>query len=118
MRQIGAREANGGQRRQRELGEVDVVQPDDREVLGHAQPFVVGGAQNANGGHVVRANDRGRARGERLQLPKSGHAALRRVVALDDPLLLNCQPGGLHRRAKVVLAGDGRVQLVRAGKKG
>jgi hypothetical protein len=53
-----------------------------------------------------------------LQLLKAGHAALERVVALDDPLLLDRQPGGLHGGAEVVLARDGRVQLVRSGEKG
>jgi hypothetical protein len=59
----------------------------------------------------------GRA-GQRLQLRKAGHAALERVVALDDPLLLDGQARVLHGRAKVVFARDGRVQLVRPGEKG
>jgi hypothetical protein len=62
--EIGAREADGGERGQRELGESDVVEADDREIVGHAQAFHVGGAQNADGGHVVGADDGGGARGE------------------------------------------------------
>ena len=90
-REIGAGEADGGQGRQRELGEVDVVEADDGEVLGHAQAFHVSGAQDADGGHVVGADDGRGARGERLQLAEAGDAALERVVALDDPLFLDRQ---------------------------
>ena len=52
-RQVGAREADGRKGRQRELGEVDVVEADDGEVLRYAQALNVGGAQHADGGHVV-----------------------------------------------------------------
>ena len=50
---VGAREADGGERRKSELGKVDVVEADDAEILGHTQTFHVGGAQDANGGHIV-----------------------------------------------------------------
>ena len=87
--EIGAGEADGGQRGQRELGEVNVVEADDGEVLGHAQAFHVGGAEDADGGHVVGADDGRGARGEGLQLAVAGDAAFERVVALDDPLFLD-----------------------------
>ena len=52
--------------------------------------------------------------GERLQLSKAGDAAFKRVVALDDPILLDGQLGRIHRSAEVVFARDGRMELVRS----
>ena len=53
-----------------------------------------------------------------LNCSKPGDAALERVIALDDPLFLKRQTGGLHGGAEVVLARDGGVQAVRAGEEG
>src|ERR1035438_4870141 len=67
-RQVGTREADGGKRRQRELGEVDIVQADDRKVLRYAQALHAGGAQYADGGHVVGTENGRGPGGQRLHL--------------------------------------------------
>jgi len=58
------------------------------------------------------------ASGEILQLSIANHAALERVVALDHPTWLDSDATSLHRRAIIVFAGDGRVQLVWPSEKG
>ena len=91
LRQVNAGEPDGGERRKRELGEIDVVEADDGQILGHAQALHVGGAQNADGGHVIRADDCCGPCCRALQFPEAGYAALEGVVALDDPFLLDGQ---------------------------
>ena len=115
---IRPREADAGERGQREFGEIDVVEADNGEILGHAEACQIGRAENADGGHVVGTDEGGGTRGELVQLLEARNASLQRVIALDDPFLLQRQAGGLHGGAEVVLARDGRVQAVRAGQKG
>ena len=116
VREVGAGEADGGQRGQGEFGEVNVVEADDGEVMGDAEAFHVCGAQDADGGHVVGADDGRGARGEGLQLAVAGDASFEGVVALDDPLFLEGEAGGLDGGAEVVFAGDGGMEFVGAGK--
>ena len=52
--------ADGGQRRVDIAREGDIVKPDDRQVLGDAQPAFLGGLQRADGHHVVGQEDGGR----------------------------------------------------------
>ena len=114
--QVNAGEPDGGERRKREFGEINVVEADDGQILGHAQVLHVGGAQNADGGHVIGTDDCGGPRASRLEFAEPRYAALEGVVAFDDPFFLDGQFAFLHCGPKVVLAGDGGVQLVRAGK--
>ena len=90
-REIGAGEPDRGERGQRELGKIDVIETDDREILRHAKTLHVGGAQNADGGHVIGADDGGGTSGELAQLLEARDAALEGVVAFDDPLFLQLQ---------------------------
>src|ERR1700722_6454477 len=115
---VGAREADGGGGGKRVLCECDIVQADHRKILRHAEALSVGCAQNADSGHVVRADDGGGTSGELAQLFKTGDAALKGVVTFDDPFFLKLQVGGLHGGTEVVLPGDGGVKAVWAGKKG
>ncbi len=85
---IGAREADGGEGRQRVLGESDIVEADNRHIMGYAEALHVGGAQNADGGHVIGADDSGGTSGELAQLFEASDTALEGVGRiLDDPLL-------------------------------
>ena len=88
-RQVSAGQTDSGERGQGEFCEIDVVEADDGQILRHAQTLHVGGAQNADGGHVVRADDGRGPRTESLQLTESDDATLERVIAFDDPLLLD-----------------------------
>ena len=54
---VGSGKPDGGQRGQREFGEVDIVEADDREVLRDTQALEVSRAEDADGGHVVGADD-------------------------------------------------------------
>ena len=94
--QVNAGEPDGGERGQRELGEVDVVKADDGEVLGDAQAFHVGGAEDADGGHVVGAEDGGGLRRECAQPAESGHAALQCVFSR---VMAECSLWGPARKA-------------------
>ena len=94
--EIDSREADGGERRQRVLREGDVVEADDREILRYMEAFHIGGAENADGGHVIGADDGGGTTGELAQLLKAGDASLEGVVAFDDPLLLKRQTERSH----------------------
>src|SRR5579863_3300718 len=115
--QVGTREPDGGERGQRELRKIDVVEADDREVLGYVEVLHIGGAQDADGRHVVGANDCCRPGGERLEFVESSDAALERVIALNDPLFLDGDLVLLHRILKIVLASDSGMQLVGSGEK-
>ena len=112
---VCARQTDRRERRQGVLGEVHVVEADHREILRHALAGHVRRAQNADGGHVVGANDGARTVAELAQLLIAGDAAFERVVALNDPLLANGQAGGCNGGAEIVLARDGGVEAVRAG---
>jgi hypothetical protein len=109
LRQFDAREADGCERGQRELGESDVVEADDGEILRNAEALKVGSAQHSDGRHVIRTDDCRGLGTEILQLIEPGDATLEGVIALNDPLLLDGQFAFLHRGLEVVLAGDGGV---------
>ena len=88
--QFKARHLNSGQRRDGHFGDVNVVEADDGEIVGHAQAGAVKLMQNADGGHVVRAHHgcRNRLRGE--QALHGRYSALQGMVSFDDP----CGVGG------------------------
>jgi len=111
--EVGAGEADGGERRQSEFREVDVVESDDGEVLGYAEALEVGRAKDTDCGHVVGAENGGWLSGERLEFTEADHAAFQGVIALDDPFLLDGKFLGAHRIFKVVLTRDGGMKLVR-----
>ena len=116
-RQVGARKPDRSERGQCELGKVDIVKPNHREIVRDPQSSHVGGAQHADGGHVVGANDGGGPLFRSFATFEARHAAAQGVIALDDPGLLDGQPCCLHGGAEVVLARDGRVDGVRPGEK-
>src|SRR5579864_8550831 len=109
--QVRARKSDRGERREREFSKVDIVEANDGKVLRHAKVLHVDRAQDADGRHVIRTDDRGRPRAERLQLSESDYTALEGVIAFDDPLFLDGEFAFLHRCLKIVQAGDGRMQL-------
>jgi hypothetical protein len=112
--EVSAGEADGGERGKRVLSECNVVEAYHGEILWYAEALSVGSAQNANGGHVVGADDGGGASGELAQLLKACDASFEGVIAFDDPLFLKLKTGGLHSGAKVVFPGDSGVKAVRA----
>ena len=91
--ELGAGKSNGCEGRQGELGEIDVFETNDGEIVGHAQALRIGSVEDADGGHIVRADDGSWAGGKALQPLKSGDAAPKPEVALDDPFFLDGQAG-------------------------
>src|SRR6202012_960583 len=115
--QIGAREADGSERGERVLVKVDVIEADDGEILRYVQTVHIRRAEDADGGHVIGADNGRGPRAELLQLREAGDAALEGVIAFDDPFLLHGQAGTLHGAAKLILASDGGVQMMGSGEK-
>ena len=86
-RQFGARHLNGGQRRNGDVRDVNVVEADDGEIVGNSQSRAVKLVQHADRCHIVRAHHRGREPGAGKKLFRGRDTSLQRVVALDDPFL-------------------------------
>lgn len=87
--QFNPREADGGERREREFCEGYVVEAYDREILWHSEALEICGAQDADGRHVVRTDDCCGLGTEILQLVESGNTTFESVIALDDPFFLD-----------------------------
>jgi len=62
--EVGAGESDRGKRRKGELCEVDVIETDDGEVVRNPEALEIGGAEDADGGHVIGADDSGWLAGE------------------------------------------------------
>ena len=67
--ELEAGHLNCGERRNGDLGDVDVVEADDRKIVGYAQACAIELVQDADGGHVVGAHDGG---GHLLRLRREG----------------------------------------------
>ena len=75
---------DGRQRRVRVRGIPHVVEPDDRQVLGHAQGVAARGAERADGHFVVETENRGRRMGSREQQISRDRPGLDGEVAVRD----------------------------------
>ncbi len=82
---------------------------------GTRRPCHVGGAQNADGGHVVGADNRGGLALSACSLPNPATPPLSVWSHSMIHFFWMGSPAVLHGGAEVVLAGDGGVQFVRAG---
>ena len=90
-RHLGQRLADGGQRRPRPARHRQVVEADDAEVVGHAQPEHARGLVDAEGLQVAAGEDRGRRVGQRQQRAPLLVGALDVEVAVADQLRVDGQ---------------------------
>ncbi len=99
---------DGGQRRGKETRVTHVIIPDQRNILRHAQPHLVGGAKRAHRHDVAAAEDCGRARMLRENLLHSAIARLRLEVTLDYPVCRNIDLRffhGFHKAGEATCTG-------------
>ena len=86
-RQFRSRHLDGRQRRNGYPGHLNIVEADDRKVVGYAQSGAVDLVQHADRGHVVGTHHcGGQPGGGGQQFLRGGDSAFQRVVAFDDPL--------------------------------
>ena len=116
--QISAGHLHGGQGRIDELGEMDVVEADDRHVFGNLESGAGEHAESADRRHIVGAHDGGGSFGQRQQMLHGVHAALEGVIALDQPLGVGANTDLFHRLDEGDLAGLGRTLAERPADKG
>ena len=109
---------NGGERRDRDLGDVDVVEADDGEIVGHAEAGAVELVQDADGRHVVGAHHGSWHRPGDEELCHGGDAAFERVIAFDDPRRGRWDAALLQRPGEGCGARLGRVKFFGTGDEG
>src|SRR5580704_555483 len=99
-RNFKARHLNCGQRRNGDLGDVDVVEADDGEIVGHAEAGAVQLVQDADSGHVVGTHDGGWHLLHGEQAVHGGNSTLHGVIAFDDPCRFRCDATLFERSGK------------------
>src|SRR5690242_18270197 len=105
---------DGGQRRVSQRGHLDVIEADDRDVLGHAEAGGLDRAHRAHGHHVGCGEHRGGRLVDRQQ-PCHGLApAVVVVVAVDHELVEIAQTQALHGALEGAQALHSRSRLERA----
>jgi len=77
------------------FGEMNVVEADEREIVGDAQIGFKEGMLDADGGHVVRTHDGSRPSGLSEDLLHGVVATVKRVVAFYEPIGIGLEAGGL-----------------------
>ena len=110
LAQLAHRLPDRRQRRVEVLREPDVVEADDRDVVGHGQPALPHGVEHADGHLVVEAEDAGGRPRPAEQLLARGDARLDREVAAGD--------GDRHARAVAVGPGHRPLHAIAAERAG
>ena len=86
LRDIGAGHAHCCERRQHELSDVHVVEADDRHVSRRLLAGFEKAMQHADGGEVIGADDCGGRIRISEEFRHRGHAAFKRVIALEHEI--------------------------------
>ena len=100
--QVHARHLHGGQRRQHELRQMNVVEANHGNILRNVVRGAIERMQRADGGHVVGAQHSGWQVRQGDQPFHRSNAALHSVIALDDVFHGDGQPQFGHRLEKRV----------------
>ena len=90
---------DGRQRRVRMRRDVQVVEADDADVLGHAQAGFAGGPHDADGHHVAHGQDGRRPQAVLPDAAERGHAAVEGGRTHDDPLVAQLDAAQLEALA-------------------
>jgi hypothetical protein len=94
--EVLAGHADGGEGRDGVLGEMDVVEADQRKVIGDLEFGLEERVLDADGGHVVGAQDGGGPVGQSEDFLHRLQAAIEGVIGFDEPGRIDAKAGEAH----------------------
>ena len=114
-RQAEAGHPDGGERWDSDLGDVDVIEANDGDIVGYAEAGAVKLMEHADGCHVVGAHDGCWAGIGGEELLHSCNTALEGVVPFDEPFGMRRDAALFERIGEGGNAGLGGVEMKRTG---